>query len=121
MAATHFVPQIVGQQNAAKWLLTGGTFDGTEAKAMGLVVDAVEPNQVVPTAIALGETMALQSTVAVQALVRTLRDKADQGLQQALSREADCQAHNYASADCKEGIAAIVERRKPDFSHKPKL
>ena len=36
--------------------------------------------------------------------------------QQALAREADCQGHNYASDDCKEGITAIMEKRSPRFS-----
>lgn len=118
MAATHFVPKIIGDQQAAKWLLTGGTFDGVAAKEMGLVVEAVEPDQVVPRALSLAADMAKQSPVAVQSLVRTLRDAQDAGLQQALSREADCQAHNYASPDCSEGIQAILEKRKPDFGSK---
>jgi enoyl-CoA hydratase len=118
MAATHFVPQIVGNQLAAKWLLTGGTFTGIEAKEMGLVVEAVDTESVVPRALALATDMAKQSPVAVQSLVRTLRNGQDVGLQQALAREADCQAHNYASADCKEGIQAIIEKRKPDFGAK---
>lgn len=121
MAATHFVPQIIGTQQAARWLLTGGTFDGVEARAMGLVVDAVAPDEVLPRAVALAEEMARQSPVAVQSLVRTLRNTQDNGLAQALAREADCQGHNYASDDIKEGIRAIVEKRAPQFSKASKL
>ena len=37
MGATHFVPALLGPQLAAKWLLTGGLFDGAQAAEMGLV------------------------------------------------------------------------------------
>ena len=37
------------------------------------------------------------------------------GLEASLLSEADSQAHSYAAADIKEGIGAIVERRRPVF------
>ena len=33
----------------------------------------------------------------------------------ALWREADAQSYSYSCADYKEGLAAVVEKRKPDF------
>eukprot|EP00041_Stephanoeca_diplocostata_P013576 m.238340 g.238340 ORF g.238340 m.238340 type:complete len:77 (+) comp19388_c0_seq7:1468-1698(+) len=55
-------------------------------------------------------------TLQVRTLTRTLRVQQDAGLQSAISREADCQGHNYASPDMLEGLAAIREKRKPRFS-----
>jgi len=41
MGATHFMPQIVGPQAAARMMLTGDVVDGKEAADMGLVLKAV--------------------------------------------------------------------------------
>eukprot|EP00041_Stephanoeca_diplocostata_P013573 m.238329 g.238329 ORF g.238329 m.238329 type:complete len:182 (+) comp19388_c0_seq6:560-1105(+) len=65
MAATHFTPQIIGHQQAARWLLTGDTFTGDEAVAMGLVVEATESERVVPRALELADTIARQGGDAV--------------------------------------------------------
>ena len=109
---------IIGPQNAAKYLLTGRVFDGAEALRIGLVLDSVAKEQVVPEALKLAAAIAKQSSVATQTLIRTMRLQQDQNLQAALNREADCQGHNYASTDILEGIAAIKERRAPVFNAK---
>jgi len=36
-------------------------------------------------------------------------------LEQALWREADAQSYGYSGVDCKEGIEAVAEKRKPRF------
>lgn len=118
MAATHYTAAIIGPQNAAKYLLTGKVFDGAEALRIGLVLDAVERDHVLPEALKLAASIAKQSSVATQTLIRTMRLQQDADLASALNREADCQAHNYASADILEGITAIQERRAPVFNAK---
>lgn len=42
MGSTHFLPQIVGMQQAMELLLTGKTVSGEAAQAMGLVLRAVD-------------------------------------------------------------------------------
>ena len=53
--------------------------------------------------------------VAVRTCIQSLRLKQDAGLDAALAREADCQAHSYAAPDIKEGIAAVQQKRAPKF------
>jgi len=115
MGATHFTSLLVGQQQAYYRLLSGKVFDGAEAERIGLVLEAVEADQVLPTAIKIASEIASQSPVAVKSLVRALRAKQNIGLEASLLSEADSQAHSYAAADIKEGIGAIVERRRPVF------
>jgi len=115
MGATHFVPALLGPQLAAKWLLTGGIFDGAQAAEMGLVLEACEPDEVLPKAMELAESIAKQSPVAVGTLTRTLRMNMDDRLQVHLAREADAQGHSYAAPDIKEGIDAILAKRLPQF------
>ena len=40
----------------------------------------------------------------------------DEGLESALWREADAQAQCYASEDLMEGLSAVRERRRPQFT-----
>ena len=46
---------------------------------------------------------------------RRHRLKQDEGLERALAREADSQAHSYASKDIQEGILAVQQKRTPKF------
>lgn len=114
MGATWLVPRRVGAERAAELLLTGRRFDGREAQAMGLVLEAVPQAQVLPRAVALAGTLAANAPLAVRALKRNLGvDRA--ALQAALEREALAQAESYGSADLGEGLAAAAERRAARF------
>lgn len=42
MGASHFLPQIVGPQQAARLMLTGCVVEGKEAADMGLVLKTLE-------------------------------------------------------------------------------
>lgn len=97
MGSSYFLPAAVGPQLATRMLLTGETVAGQEAAGMGLVVEAVEKDQVVGRATALATRMADASPIAVRTCVRTLRSAHDRGLDQALWREAEAQADSYAS------------------------
>ena len=44
-----------------------------------------------------------------------VRAQQNDGLENALLREALCQSENYASAEFREGLLATKEKRKPDF------
>ena len=114
MGATHFLPQLVGPQVAARMCLTGDTLTGAEAARVGLVAEALDsPEEVLPRALALAARMAAQAPVAVRTCLRTLRAAQDVGLDRALLREADAQAQCYGGADMGEGIAAVAAKRKP--------
>eukprot|EP00026_Physarum_polycephalum_P013196 Phypoly_transcript_13573.p1 GENE.Phypoly_transcript_13573~~Phypoly_transcript_13573.p1 ORF type:complete len:296 (+),score=49.42 Phypoly_transcript_13573:92-979(+) len=119
MGATHFLPALIGNQNASRLLLTGEVISGTEAEKIGLVASVVEKDEnVLPAALTLARKIARQSSVAVRSTVRSLRSAQDADLERALWREADAQAHCYAAEDIKEGINAIREKRAPDFTTK---
>lgn len=114
MGATYLVGRRVGAQRAAELLLTGRRFDGAEAQALGLVLEAVSPGTVLGRAHALAEKIASGAPLALRALKQNLAvDRA--ALQAALEREALAQAESYGSADLKEGLEAALERRAPKF------
>ena len=113
MGCTHTLPALVGPQVAARMLLTGELLTGEQALREGLVAELNEDP--VAAALAMGSRMASQGPLAVRTCVRTLRNRLEHGLEAALWREADAQAHCYASDDLLEGVRALREKRKPQF------
>jgi len=116
MGATHFLPSVVGHEVAARLLLTGDVVSGMEARELRLVSGLADDGpSTVEAAMAIAQRMAAQAPVAVRSLVRSLRQKQDEGLEKALWREADAQSYCYTTRDCLEGVAAVEEKRKPIF------
>jgi enoyl-CoA hydratase/carnithine racemase len=115
MGATYFVPRRVGPERAAELLLTGRRFSGTEAAAMGLVLEAAPSGGAVERARALAAQLAAAAPLSVRALKQGLGpDRA--ALAAALEREALAQAQSYGSLDLAEGLSAAAARRAPTFS-----
>ncbi len=114
LGSTHFLPILLGNQNASFLLLTGQLVTGVQAKDMGIALRAMPKEKVLSESLLIADQIAAASPVAVQATLRTLR-LIDQGLSKALQREADSQAHCYMHSDFKEGLAAVREKRNPKF------
>lgn len=114
MGATYLLPRRVGAQRAAELLLTGRRFDGREAASIGVALEALPADAVLPRAQALAAQMAKNAPLAVRALKATLGVDAS-ALRAALEGEAFRQAESYGSEDLGEGLAAAVERRAATF------
>lgn len=115
MGSTHFLPKLVGPQFANRMLLSGDLITGEEAARAGLVLEAVDDDHVVTRTMELAKRMASQAPVAVRGCVRSLRMQADEGLDKALLREADAQSYCYSGQDMKEGVDAVMNKRKPSW------
>jgi len=115
MAATHFLPSIVGPQIAADLLLTGRLVKAEEALSMGLV--ARVGDCAVTVAMDLAKDICLSGPVSVRTLVQTLRDKQNVGLMDAYRVEATAQSICYPTKDLAEGVKALQEKRSPVFEN----
>lgn len=115
MGATYLLPRRVGAQRAAELLLTGRRFDGREAARIGVALEAVAADEVLPRARALAAQIAGNAPLAVRALKATLAADPS-ALRAALENEAFRQAESYGSADLGEGLAAAAERRAAVFT-----
>jgi len=116
MGTTHFLPSVAGPEVANELIFTGKTVSGDEAVKMRLVSKIDE--DCLNSAIKLAENISLQGPLAVRAAVRASRisqDNYGDGLESALRREADAQGNVYNSLDLKEGVDALIEKRKPVF------
>ena len=87
-----------------------------DARRLGLVQMLVEPGQLESAVAAIGEEIASASPDAIartKALFERLRNlPLGEGLRQAAEENAEARGTD----DCREGIAAFLEKRKPNWA-----
>lgn len=101
---------------AAELLLTGRTMPAAEAKAAGLIGHVVPDGQALAKARELADQIAANGPLAVQAVLRSLRESADLTETEALARELELGWPVFATDDAKEGPRAFAEKRTPRFT-----
>jgi enoyl-CoA hydratase len=105
----------VGKALAMEMVLTGKFIPADEALHAGLI------NRVVPVEVLMDETLKLareiakQSPVAVRLAKEAVNNAFNSTLEEGLQFERKNFYMTFASEDQKEGMAAFVEKRAPDF------
>lgn len=121
MAISFLLPRIVGYPRANELLLSGRLVEGDEAAALGILNRAVPADEVFSHAMAMARAIAGNAPIAVRAskaaIRRGLGITADD-IRNAARAEAAVQAQTVATEDCREGIAAWLEKRDPVFCGK---
>jgi len=112
---TATLPRLVGQQKAQLIFYTGRRFNGEEAVAMGLADQLVPLAELRATALALAAEIAEAAPLALQSTRETLRRGLADAVETATERELVEQEWQRRTADFREGVKAMAERRTPDF------
>lgn len=115
MATTYFLPRFIGVPRAAELLLTGRIITGREAAEYGLVNYAVPAEDVLPTAMELAREVAECAPIANRWTKRSLYQNAQWDPVTAAQHEAELQSRTIEMDDHKEGVKALLEKRRPDF------
>jgi enoyl-CoA hydratase len=100
---------------AADLLLTGRHITADEAKAIGLIGYVVEDGQALAKALEIAGMIAANGPLAVQAILRTIRESEGMAENDAFALESKIGAAVFATEDAKEGPRAFAAKRKPDF------
>jgi enoyl-CoA hydratase len=100
---------------AADLLLTGRHITATEAKEIGLVGHVVPDGQALTKALEIAELIAANGPLAVQAILRTIRESEGLHENDAFRLDAKLGMAVFQSEDAKEGPRAFAEKRKPEF------
>ena len=109
------LPRVVGEQKAALLFYTGRRISGEEAHAMGLV-DVLAPQpHLRAAALALAAEIAQSAPLAVMATRSTLRRGLADEIAAITDHELSQQQLHFETADFKEGVRAMAERRAPVF------
>jgi 2-(1,2-epoxy-1,2-dihydrophenyl)acetyl-CoA isomerase len=112
---TFFVRRLLGYARAFEWLTSGRRLSAAEAHAWGLVSEVVETDALPARAAELAAELASMPTRGI-AMTKRLLDHAETAtLEQQLEREAQLQSAATQSEDFREGVAAFLEKRPPEF------
>jgi enoyl-CoA hydratase len=115
---TQRLPRAVGKAMAMEMILTGQFIDANEAYRIGLVNKVVPVEIYLNEAVRLARQIAAQSPIAVQLAKESVLKAFEMPLQEALYFERKNFYMLFATEDQKEGMAAFVEKRTPDFKGK---
>jgi 2-(1,2-epoxy-1,2-dihydrophenyl)acetyl-CoA isomerase len=113
---TFFVTRILGYARAFDWLCSGRRLTAPEAHAWGLVSEVVDDDAFPARAAELAAELAALPTRAIGMTKRLLDRASSSGLEQQLEREAQLQAAATQTDDFREGVAAFLAKRKPEFT-----
>lgn len=113
------LPHLVGGAVAAELLLTGRTFGGQEAVALGVASRALPGSQVLEHAMAIARDIAVNVAPVSAALSkRLLWDTMSKGYTPRQVADLETQLHHQVmgSADAREGVEAFLQRRPPRWT-----
>lgn len=112
------LPRLIGPQAASLMLLTGRRIGGEEALRLGLVDVLTDPDKLRAEAARLAAEIAENAPLAVKSVRATLRADLAEAVARATEHELSEQQWLRATADAREGIRSVAERRPGNFQAK---
>jgi 2-(1,2-epoxy-1,2-dihydrophenyl)acetyl-CoA isomerase len=112
---SYFVTRILGPARAFEWLASGRKLTAAEAHAWGLVSEIVETDTLAARAAEVAAELAALPTRGIGMTKRLIDHALHATLEQQLEREAELQTAATQTEDFKEGVAAFLEKRPPQF------
>lgn len=118
LGGTSRLTRIVGQTRAMEILLTGKEFTAGQALAWGLVNDTPAAEDLIPAAEKLVADIVECAPLAVGATKKILKRGEGVDLMTQLDMEVNLQSILLRTGDCQEGLAALMEKRPPDWKRR---
>ncbi len=113
-----FLQRLIGYQRAAELTLTGRLVKAAEAKEMGLLLDVVEPDELIPRARALAADIATKPPQTVRFTKRLLKLAQRMELPDFLDFCACFQGMCHHTEDHSEALNAFLEKRPGKYTGK---
>lgn len=113
--ATQRLPRAMGWHRSRRYIFTGEMLDVREAEQFGLVNQVVPGAELETTALEWARRLLEVSPTALALAKACLLEAQETPLSAGLRYEAEMYALCFSSADCREGIRAFREKRKPQF------
>ena len=107
----------IGKSKAMELCLTGRMMDAVEAERANLVSRVVPAAALMEEALKTARSIAAMSLPAAMMTKETINRAYETSLAEGIRFERRVFHAMFATADQKEGMAAFIEKRKPDFKH----
>jgi 2-(1,2-epoxy-1,2-dihydrophenyl)acetyl-CoA isomerase len=114
-AAAYFLAQYIGVLRARELMMTARMVPAAEGLQLGMVNEVLPDDRLDERALALAHELARSATFALAMGKRLFRGAMQPSLEAFLDLEAHVQNVVLQSADRQEGVAAFLEKRKPNF------
>ncbi|MBI2678568.1 MAG: enoyl-CoA hydratase/isomerase family protein [Candidatus Koribacter versatilis] len=108
----------VGHKIARDLLMTGRLFDAAEAHRYGLVNEVVAPEQLMPRAEALAQSLAENSPSSVRLTKKLINGFIRESLDRQIAQAVEDNARIRTTEDFREGVSSFLEKRKPKWTGK---
>lgn len=115
MGGSQRLTRLVGKSKAMDLILTGRMMDATEAERCGLVARVVPADRLMEETMQAAEAIAGYGKAATTAAREAVDRALELGLREGILFERRLFHSLFATADQKEGMAAFVEKRSPNF------
>jgi 2-(1,2-epoxy-1,2-dihydrophenyl)acetyl-CoA isomerase len=112
---TFILPRLVGQKLAAELLMTGDVVDARRAAEIGMINRVVPDTELMTEAYNLAARLSSGPTLAIGRIKELLEQSATNDYGAQLDMEHKAQLQSAQTGDFKEGVAAFLEKRPPDF------
>lgn len=112
---TQRLPRIVGLSKATEMILSGDQVRSEEALAIGLVNKVVPKDSLIDESRKVAAKMTGKSANGIAKALKAIGTGIQRPLPEAMDIESTCFADLYGTHDMKEGLAAFLEKRKPNF------
>jgi len=112
---TWSLPRLVGPARAAGMMLTGEKIPAETAESWGLIWKVVDDDSLAAEAQQLAQRLAGFPTAALAKTKRALQASSENSFDEQLELERDLQREAGFTEDYKEGVAAFMEKREPNF------
>lgn len=109
--------RIIGHQNAMRLLLTGDIVDAAVAWKLGLVLEVVEPEALMDTALGFAGSIAANPPLAVRRTKEGLRELATGASEEEFGTWFSAAIRDLKETrDHRESVAAFLEKREPRYT-----
>jgi enoyl-CoA hydratase len=115
---TQRLPRRIGAGRAIPMLMLGELLSAEEAQAIGLSNRVAPTGKALQIGLELAEQLATRPAQAVRALKRAVRGGAELSVKDGLDLERAEFGAILGTPDAAEGVAAFIERRPAQFSHR---
>lgn len=112
---TQRLPRLVGEGRAKELIFTTDIIDANEAYRIGLANKVVTGEVLMDTAMEMAENIASKGQFAIRYAKESINRGGEVDLDTAMSIEKNLFGLCFASEDQKEGMAAFLEKRKPNY------
>ncbi|MGA7875662.1 MAG: enoyl-CoA hydratase-related protein [Desulfoferrobacter sp.] len=112
---TQRLSRLVGRAKAKELCMTGEMIDAKQAQELGLVAKVFPADQLLAESMKVAKALAVRGQVALRAIKQVVDRGYDVDLKSGCALEAQAFSVCFTSQDAREGVAAFLEKRKPNF------